>query len=96
MLSNIAQNSSEFLPLAGIEYINLLGWLTEVMYLAGIDTSYFKGHSMRGAGVSLVKSRGASPNKLVLQGDWTNATTFERHYDLPFLGPAPSDLILGQ
>ena len=66
------------------------------MSLAGIHSTYFKGHAMRGAGVSKAKSRGASPNKLVLQGDWTNATTFERHYGLPFLGPDTSDLLLGQ
>ena len=71
-------------------------WLTEVMSLAGIDTTYFKGHSTRGAGVSKAKSRGANPNQLVLQGDWSNVTTFEKHYNRPILGPALSDLILGQ
>jgi len=70
-------------------------WLTEVMSLAGIDTSYFKGHSTRVAGVSKAKSRGANPNQLVLQGDWTNVSTFERHYDREILGPALSGLILG-
>ena len=70
-------------------------WLTEVMSLAGIDTTYFKGHSTRGAGVSKAKSRGANPNQLILQGDWSNVTTFEKHYDRPILGPALSDLILG-
>ena len=70
-------------------------WLTEVMSLAGIDTSYFKGHSTRVAGVSKAKRRGANPNQLVLQGDWTNVSTFERHYDREILGPALSDLILG-
>ena len=69
-------------------------WLTEVMSMAGIDTTYFKGHSTRGAGVSKAKSRGANPNQLMLQGDWSNVTTFEKHYDRPILGPALSDLIL--
>ena len=71
-------------------------WLTEVMSLAGIDTTYFKGHSTRGASVSKAKSRGANPNQIVLQGDWTNVTTFERHYDREILGPALSDLILSR
>ena len=69
-------------------------WLTEVMSLAGIDTTYFKGHSTRGAGVSKAKSRGANPNQIMLQGDWTNVRTFEKHYNRPILGPALSDLIL--
>ena len=68
-------------------------WLTEVMSLAGIDTTYFKGHSTRGASVSKAKSRGANPNQIVLQGDWTNVTTFERHYDREILDTALSDLI---
>ena len=69
-------------------------WLTEVMTLAGIDTSYFKGHSTRGASTSKAKSRGANPQQIINQGDWTNVSTFERHYNREIMGPALSDLIL--
>ena len=69
-------------------------WLTEVMSLAGIDTTYFKGHSTRVASTSKAKRRGANPNQIVLQGDWSNVLTFERHYDREILGPALSGLIL--
>ena len=71
-------------------------WLTEVMSLAGIDTSYFKAHSTRGASTSKAKSRGANPNQIMLQGDWKNVSTFHKHYNREVLGPALSDLILGQ
>ena len=71
-------------------------WLTEVMSMAGIDTSYFKGHSTRGASVSKAKSRGANPSQIVLQGDWTNMSTFHKHYDREIMGPALSDLILSR
>ena len=71
-------------------------WLTEVMSMAGIDTSYFKGHSTRGASVSKAKSRGANPSQIVLQGDWTNVSTFYKHYDREIMGPALSDLILSR
>ena len=70
-------------------------WLTEVMFMAGIDTTYFKGHSTRVASVSKAKRRGANPNQIILQGDWTNISTFNRHYDREILGPALGDLILG-
>ena len=70
-------------------------WLTEVMSLSGIDTTYFKGHSTRGASISKAKRRGANPNQIVLQGDWSSVSTFERHYDREILGPALSNLILG-
>ena len=69
-------------------------WLTEVMALSGIDTSYFKGHSTRGASLSKAKRRSANPNQIILQGDWTRVTTFERHYDREIMGPALSNLIL--
>ena len=70
-------------------------WLTQVMGMAGIDTKYFKGHSTRGASVSKAKSRGANPNQIIQQGDWSNVSTFERHYEREILGPALSGLILG-
>ena len=69
-------------------------WLTEVMSMAGIDTSYFKGHSTRVASVSKAKSRGATPEQIINQGDWTNINTFHKHYDRPIMGPAISSLIL--
>ena len=69
-------------------------WLTEVMSLAGVDTSYFKAHSTRGASTSKAKSRGANPQQIINQGDWKNVTTFERHYHREIAGPALSDLIL--
>ena len=70
-------------------------WLTEVMSMAGIDTSYFTGHSTRVASVSKAKRRGANPNQIIIQGDWTNVTTFEHHYNREILGPALGGLILG-
>ena len=70
-------------------------WLTEVMSMAGIDTTYFTGHSTRVASVSKAKRRGANPNQIMLQGDWTNISTFTRHYDREILGPALGNLILG-
>ena len=70
-------------------------WLTNVMDLAGIDTTYFKAHSTRGASTSKAKSRGANPQQIINQGDWKNVTTFEKHYEREVTGPALSDLILG-
>ena len=63
--------------------------------MAGIDTTYFTGHSTRVASVSKAKRRGANPNQIILQGDWTNINTFNMHYDREILGPALGSLILG-
>ena len=70
-------------------------WLVEVMSSSGVDTTYFKGHSTRGASTSKAKSRGANPNQLMQQGDWSSVSTFERHYNREILGPALGGLILG-
>ena len=40
-------------------------WLTEVMTLAGIDTSYFKGHSTRRAAHQMLSPGGQTPNRLL-------------------------------
>ena len=64
--------------------------------MAGIDTSYFKGHSTRGASTSKARSRGAAPSQIVMQGDWTGVSTFERNYDREILGPSLGGLILGE
>ena len=71
-------------------------WLTDVMSMAGIDTSYFKGHSTRGASTSKARSRGATASQIVMQGDWTRVSTFERNYDREILGPSLGGLILGE
>ena len=71
-------------------------WLTDVMSMAGIDTSYFKGHSTRGASTSKARSRGATASQIVMQGDWTRVSTFERNYDREILGPSLGRLILGE
>ena len=55
-------------------------WIKQVMKLAGIDTSVFLPGSTRGASVSAAARRGASLNKILGAGDWTNLGTYQRFY----------------
>lgn len=58
-------------------------WLKHVLYLSGIDTSIFKAHSYRGAGLSKAFQRGVPIHQIIAAGDWTNASTFHRYYNAP-------------
>ena len=55
-------------------------WIKEVMSLSGIDTSSFAPGSTRGASVSAAARRGASLQKILNAGDWTNLGTYQRFY----------------
>ena len=68
----------------------LARWLKLVLKLAGIDTSHYSAHSYRGAGLSNAFYKGASINRIVEAGNWTNVEMFWSHYHAP-----PSDSHLG-
>ena len=51
------------------------------MQLAGIDITLFAPHSSRGASISEATRRGASPQQILSQGNWTNLGTYQRFYN---------------
>ena len=61
----------------------LARWLVEVLRLAGIDTSTYKSHSYRGAGLSHAFQKGASINQIMKAGNWANESTFRKFYNCP-------------
>ena len=58
-------------------------WLVQVLKSAGIDTTIFKAHSFRGAGLSHAYQKGASIQEIVKAGNWSNVSTFNRFYNAP-------------
>ena len=56
-------------------------WIREVMFRSGVDTSTYAPHSVRGASISEATRRGASPAKIMAQGNWTNLGTYQRFYN---------------
>ena len=56
-------------------------WIREVMEMSGIDTSKYAPHSSRGASISEATRRGASVDKLMKQGNWSNLGTYSRFYN---------------
>ena len=50
------------------------------MTQAGIDTKVFSPGSTRGASTSEAARRGASIDKILSAGDWTNLGTYQKFY----------------
>ena len=55
-------------------------WLQQAMHLAGIDTSTFKAHSIRGASVSTMRQRGCSIQQIIKKGRWKSNSVLIRFY----------------
>ena len=51
-------------------------WIKSVLESAGIDTSIFKGHSMRSASTSKARSRAVLQEEVVKMADWSGTSTF--------------------
>ena len=50
---------------------------------AGVDTTIFKAHSVRGAATSAVAEAGVSIPEILEAADWSNRSTFEWYYYQP-------------
>ena len=50
------------------------------MNLAGIDTSEFRAHSVRGAFTSKAKAKGLSCKEIMEIAKWRKESTFRQHY----------------
>ena len=67
-------------PISGA---SLSRWLKDIISRAGIDTSIFKAHSVRGASASAAYERGASLQDILDLADWSTDSTFRRFYYRP-------------
>ena len=55
-------------------------WLKSILLSAGVDTSLFSAHSIRGASSSKAAMSGATVKNILDTADWTSAGTFRRFY----------------
>ena len=55
-------------------------WIKSVLSSAGIDTSVFKEHSVRGAAVTNAYVKGVRDTEILRTADWTNECTLRRYY----------------
>ena len=71
-------------------------WLKIVLSNSGIDTTQFSGHSFRGAGLSHAHEKGASIERIVQAGCWSNVSTFKTHYLAPRQDSSVGRIILSK
>ena len=55
-------------------------WIKLVLASAGIDTSVFKAHNVRGAATSQAYAKGVPIAEILRAADWTNERTFRKYY----------------
>ena len=58
-------------------------WIRRVLSKAGIDASFFKAYSVRGAATSTAAEACVSITKILEAADWPSQSTFERFYFRP-------------
>ena len=62
----------------------LARWLLEVLTMAGVDTTRFKAHSIRGAAAALWHEHGLSLSQICKKADWSTQSgvyqSFYRRY----------------
>ena len=70
-------------------------WMVELLGLAGVDTSQFKAHSIRGAAASCSHRMGVSMKNILEAAGWASDTTFSRFYHRPTATSAVAKAVLG-
>ena len=58
-------------------------WIKDLLGRAGIDTSVFKAHSVRGASTTAASNKGVALADILQAADWSSDTTFRRFYYRP-------------
>ena len=61
----------------------IANWLKEILGKAGIDTSVFKAHSVRGASSTAASVKGVLIEDILRTADWSTNSTFRRFYYCP-------------
>ena len=64
-------------------------WLKQMMAAAGIDTTVYKGHSVRSAATSKASASGLSLEEILRRANWKRASTFQKYYNRGT--PEPTD-----
>ena len=58
-------------------------WIRSFLTEAGIDTSVFKTHSVRGAATSAAANAFVPVQEILKMADWSNVSTFQQFYYKP-------------
>lgn len=71
---------SHVTPHAPVSTDTISRWIKDEMRTAGIDTTTFTAHSVRGSAASAACSSQASIDSVLKAGDWSGTSAFSKHY----------------
>ena len=72
---------SRMRPYKEVQSSTIANWVKLVLKMAGIDTSLYKAHSCRSVSISKAKVLGMSLKDILKRGQWSGASTWQRHYN---------------
>ena len=55
-------------------------WIKSLLEAAGVDTSIFQAHSVRGASSSTAANMGITTNDILKAADWSSESVFQKFY----------------
>ena len=85
---------SHILPHNPVSSSTLARWIKSLLQLAGIDTSLFTAHSLRGAATTEALNQGVSITDILGMADWSQESTFARFYYNPRFDVSPGNAVL--
>ena len=74
-------------PYKAVTSSTIARWLKSLLEAAGIDTSIFNAHSVRGASSSAAANLGIITNDILKAADWSSESVFQRFYYKPTENP---------
>ena len=72
---------SHLKPYKEVQSSTIANWVKLVFKMARIDTSLYKTHSCKSASTSKDKVLGMSLKDILKRGQWSGASTWQRHYN---------------
>ena len=75
-------------PYRAVTSSTIARWLKSLLAAAGIDTSVFAAHSVRGASSSTAANLGITTNDILKAAGWSSESVFQRFYYKPTEDPS--------
>ena len=92
---NASQSFISFIqPHLPVSSSTIARWLKETMAEAGVDTSIFKAHSIRGASTSAASNGGVTTEEILTVADWSTESSFQGFYYKPIRNTAFVESVL--
>ena len=82
-------------PHRAVSSSTIARWLRRLLEVAGVDTSIFTAHSVRGASSSKASNMGISTNDILTAADWSSESVFNKFYYKSTQDPSFGRAVLG-